>query len=90
MKENQQDTVEKYGVTAASWMPDGNGGFVPCPPLLTQDETIIFLRLDKQSADAVKTLKYYRDKKKLQATKIGKNLLYSKIELERFIEKMTG
>lgn len=63
---------------------------MPCPSVLTQDEAILYLRLDKQSANPLKTLKYYRDKKTLRATKIGKNLLYARTELDRFIEKMTG
>ena len=71
-------------------LPDGAGGFTPCPEVLTQDEAIQYLRLDKQKADAAKTLQYYRDKKLLKATKIGKNLLYSRKELERFIDVQTN
>ena len=56
---------------------------------MTEDETILFLRLDGQKADAHKTLKYYRDTGKLKATKIGKNMLYSVVELQKFIVTMT-
>ncbi len=30
-------------------LPDGNGGFTPCPRLLTEDELIRFLRIDQIS-----------------------------------------
>lgn len=71
-------------------MPDGCGGFLPCPALLTTEEAIRFLRLDNQKANAKKTLQFYREQKKLRATKIGKNLFYSRRELERFIDAMTN
>jgi len=70
-------------------LPDSNGGFTACPALLTEAEAIRYLRLDGQKADAAKTLQYYRSKQKLKATKIGKNLLYWRVELDRFIGEMT-
>lgn len=30
-------------------LPDGNGGFVPCPEVLTEDELIQFLRIPEVS-----------------------------------------
>jgi hypothetical protein len=30
-------------------LPDGNGGFVPCPELMTEDEVIRFLRIPEIS-----------------------------------------
>ena len=30
-------------------LPDGNGGFTPCPELLTEEELIVFLRIPKIS-----------------------------------------
>jgi len=30
-------------------LPDGNGGFTPCPELLTEDELIRFLRIPEVS-----------------------------------------
>lgn len=82
--ENSQDIL-----FAPSVMPDGFGGNILCPSLLTEDEAVRFLRLDQQKANPQKTLQYYREQKKLKATKIGKNLFYSRRELERFIEQMT-
>ena len=75
---------------ATAALPDGNGSFVPCPEVLTEDEAIRYLRLDRQKANAAKTLQYYRDQDKLKPTKIGKNLLYSRKELDRFVEVMTN
>ena len=67
-------------------MPDGK----LAPSLMTEAELILYLRLDKQKADAVQTLRYYRELKKLKATKIGKNLLYSRRAADDFIDAMTN
>jgi len=32
-------------VVASSILPDGNGGYTPCPEVLTEEELIIFLRI---------------------------------------------
>ena len=32
-----------------SVLPDGNGGFTPCPELMTEEELIHFLRIDQIS-----------------------------------------
>ena len=77
-------------VVAPAILPDGYGGYTPCPELLTEEETIRYLRLDtighKYPAN---TLRYYRSKHLLRATRIGKGTLYARKELDRFIEKMT-
>ena len=71
-------------------LPDGNGGFTPCPELLTEDEAIRFLRLDGINAeDPANTLRYYRKKGFLRATQVGKCIRYRRIELEKFLEKLT-
>lgn len=74
-----------------SVLPDGNGGFTPCPDLLTEQEAIRYLRLNIDGpAKPENTLRYYREQKKLKATKIGKKLLYSRKSLNEFMERMTG
>ena len=75
-------------ILTCSVLPDGKGGFHPCPELLTQKEAEKFLRLDDQSNPSL-TLRYYREQKKLRATHIGKTLKYSRKELEKFIAEMT-
>ncbi|MHC4541980.1 MAG: hypothetical protein ACYTEK_17000 [Planctomycetota bacterium] len=37
-------------------LPDGNGGFTPCPELLTEEELILFLRIPR-----ISTAKDYRN-----------------------------
>jgi hypothetical protein len=66
--------------------PDGR----PLPEVVTEEEAIVFLRLDIDGPkDARRTLKHYRDKGSLHGTRIGKHLRYSKTELLRFIDEMT-
>ena len=66
------------------FMPDGS----IMPELLTEQETIVFLRLE-QEKNASRTLKYYRDKGQLKGVKIGTNFLYPKQELFNFIQVAT-
>lgn len=62
------------------YMPDGS----VMPELLTAEEAIKFLRLEKEK-NPQRTLKYYRDKNRLRGVKIGRNFLYPKPELLNFI-----
>ena len=81
---------EKNQYVALSVLPDGNGGFTPCPELLTEAEAIRYLRLDIDGpAKPENTLRYYREKKKLKGTQIGKRVLYTRKALDEFLEKMT-
>ena len=76
--------------SAHAVLPDGNGGFAPCPELLTEDEAIRYLRLDIDGPTKPEnTLRYYREKKKLKGTRIGKRVLYTRKALDEFLEKMT-
>ena len=69
-----------------SYMPDGS----PVPDLLTEEEAIIYLRLDKDGpANPKKTLKYYRDEGMLRATRVGKKYCYQRKELLEFLERAT-
>ncbi len=71
-------------------LPDGNGGYGPCPALLDEAEAIKFLRLDKQKANPKNTLKHYRERGILKATVIGKNLFYSRKSLVEFLDRLTS
>lgn len=72
-----------------SALPDGAGGFTPCPELLTEDEAIRFLRLDMSgSKNPANTLKYYRDKKVLQAVQVGRKLLYPLKQLGLMVDRL--
>ena len=71
-------------------LPDGRGGFTPCPELLTEAEAIRYLRLDTVSIDDPSgTLRRYRDLGLLRATQVSKKLFYRKAELERFLGRVT-
>ena len=73
--------------TGVSYFPDGR----PVPDLLTEFETIIYLRLDIDGPkDPSATLKHYRDKKLLRGTRIGRKYRYSRLELLKFIELATA
>jgi hypothetical protein len=71
--------------TNTHYMPDGKKIM---PQLLTENEAIVFLRLETENNPS-RTLKYYRDKNQLRGVKIGSNLLYPKQELLNFIEIAT-
>ena len=87
-KQAEQPKVFPDLVTPAV-LPDGNGGFVPCPDLLTEEEAIRYLRLDVNGPENPEgTLKYYRDKGVLRGVQIGRNLRYPRKELDSMIDKL--
>ena len=62
----------------------------PCPELLTAEEAIRYLRLDETEVrDAERTLKYYREKRGLRATQVGRRIRYRRIELDRLLDRLT-
>jgi hypothetical protein len=79
-----------FSLWAPAVLPDGNGGFTPCPTVLTEEEAIRYLRLDtvghKSPAD---TLRYYRERKKLRGSRIGKRIFYTRKSLDEFLDNMT-
>ena len=78
------------GLMMTKVLPDGNGGFTPCPELLTEEEAIRFLRLDGISVgDPANTLRYYRKKGLLRATQVGKCIRYRRVELEKLLDRLT-
>ena len=69
-------------------LPNGKGEFTFCPEVLTPLEAALYLRLDP-NGNWKQTLRYYREKKKLKATRIGKRIVYTRKELHAFTERMT-
>ncbi len=62
----------------------------PCPELLTEAEAIRYLRLDTVGiTDPSATLRRYRDQGLLRATQVSKRLFYRRLELDRFLERVT-
>jgi len=62
----------------------------PCPEVLTEDEAVRYLRLDTiRIANPAATLLRYRKLGLLRGTQIGKKVCYRRVELEKFLEKIT-
>lgn len=58
--------------------------------LLTEDEAIKYLRLDTLNLrNPSDTLRYYRNKRLLNATPISNHLFYTRKALNEFLEKIT-
>ena len=74
---------------AVAVLPDGDGGFTPCPTVLKPCEAARYLRLDLDG-NWQQTLRYYRERRKLRGTRIGKRVMYTRKELDEFLERMTG
>lgn len=71
-------------------LPIGVSGVTFCPELLTESEAWSYLRLDVDGpANPGLTLRYYRERGLLRATRVGRRLRYRRIELERFLERLT-
>jgi hypothetical protein len=62
----------------------------PVPELLTEQESIKFLRLDIDGPKHPEvTLQHYRQEGLLRPTRVGKKLRYLKSELLKFLEEQT-
>lgn len=80
--------TEHNGYTGPEILPDGQGGWEPCPFVMTESEVIRFLRLDIEGPKKPElTLRYYRETKKLKATRIGNRLRYTRQNILEFLEK---
>ncbi len=44
-----EKTKNSYNFASPAVLPDGKGGFTPCPELMTEDEIIVFLRIPEIS-----------------------------------------
>ena len=69
-------------------LPDGNGGFTPCPELMTEDEAIRYLRLDTINIkNPAATIRRYREAGTLRGVQMSKKIFYPRKELQQFIER---
>ena len=78
--------------TALSVLPDGNGGFTPCPELLTEDELINFLRIPEVSkaddySNVIANLKRMHDLPRIHLC--GKTLYPTREIMKWITEKST-
>jgi hypothetical protein len=66
--------------------------FVPCPELLTEAEAVRYLRLDTIEGlkNPRETLARYRARGLLKATQVSKSVFYRRIELDRFLDRLTS
>ena len=85
------DHHQQIKLDIAAVMPDGNGGFTPCPELLIEDELIKFLRIpqisnSKDHHNVIEHLKRYRDLPRIQ---ICNKVLYPTQAIREWIEKET-
>lgn len=72
-------------------LPGGNGGFIPCPELLTEEELIVFLRIPKISKsqdyhNVIENLKRMHD---LPRIHICGKLLYPREAVKEWIRSKT-
>jgi len=74
-----------YPAVVPAVLPDGAGGYVPCPDVLTPREAALYLRLDLDG-NWQQTLRYYREKRKLKGTRIGKRVMYTRMALAEFLD----
>ena len=77
-------------LSTPSVLPDGNGGFTPCPELLTEEELVRFLRIPKISkskdyGNVVANLKRMRDLPRIHLC--GKTLYPTRKILEWIMEE---
>ena len=71
-------------------LPDGHGGYTPCPTLLTEAEAIRYLRLDTLGRKRpARTLQYYRERGMIRPTRISNVNLYTRESLDTFLATMT-
>jgi len=69
------------------YMPNGK----PCPEVMLERELIEFLRLDDLGVkNPSGTLRYYRERGKLTATKIGGYNVYTRAAALEFLKRLTG
>ena len=80
-----------YTFTVPSAIPDGNGGFMPCPELLTEDELIRLLRVPEVSKskdfhNVISHLKRFHD---LPCIHICRQPLYPAAAVAEWVKERT-
>lgn len=72
-------------------LPDGNGGFTPCPGLLTEEELIVFLRIPEisKSKDYHNVIENLKRVHRLPRVHICGKTLYPRDAIKEWIKKKT-
>ena len=85
----ESTTNNNTALFTSAVLPDGNGGFTPCPELLTEEEAIRYLRLDTiKIKNPAATLRRYREAGLLRAVQISKSVFYEVTELRRLVTQL--
>jgi hypothetical protein len=89
MLSKQEKTTEM--LVSPAVLPDGNGGFTPCPELLTEKELIAFLRIPEvsKSKDYRNTVANLKRVHGLPRIHICGKPLYPLEEIREWIRKKT-
>jgi hypothetical protein len=88
MESLSPDQVRSLASLPAAYLP--GPALALCPEVMTEDETVRYLRLDLIGIkNPSETLAYYRKKGLLRGTQIGKCIRYRRIEVERFLDELT-
>jgi len=89
-KRPQRQSDFPYPVTPAV-LPDGNGGFTPCPELMTEEELIAFLRIPEvsKSDDHHNVIEHLKRIRNLPRIHICNKTLYPRKAIEKWIERET-
>lgn len=63
-----------------------------CPELLTEEEAVRYLRLDtiRGLRNPCHTLARYRAQGLLRGTQVSKSVFYRRVELDRFLDRLTN
>jgi hypothetical protein len=72
-------------------LPDGNGGFMPCPELMTEEELIVFLRIPEISGsnNHHNTIEHLKRIRNLPRIHICNKTLYPRQAIQKWIEQET-
>ena len=89
---SSEQTNNNYKFILPAILADGNGGFTPCPELMTEAELVQFLRIpeisnSKDYHNVIEHLKKFRD---LPRIHICRRALYPKKAVLEWIEKETN
>ena len=88
---SSEKAYNSYKFMSSTVLPDSNGGFTPCPELMTEAELIQFLRIPEISGskdyhNVIEHLKKFRG---LPRIHVCRKALYPKKAILRWIEKET-
>ena len=87
-----EETKKSYTFILPAILPDGNGGFTPCPELMREDELIQFLRIPEISGSKNyhNVIEHLKKNRNLPRIYICNTAMYPKKAITEWIEKETS